>query len=121
VLRAQLAPTSAPFTAGLWAPLSRVFLAESTPCRLHEKWAATCQGSGGRASTATVKMVVSWALRHHRLQALVVTAGRAADQGHAAAMLPHLRGGALVIRDRGYLSLEALCQVATKQAGGSGV
>ena len=45
-----------------------------------------------------------------------MTDGRAADQGHAAAIVPHLRAGDLVIRDLGYFSLEALRQIATKQA-----
>jgi hypothetical protein len=51
-----------------------------------------------------------------RLHDLVVTDGRAADQGHAAAIVPHLRAGDLVIRDLGYFSLEVLSQIAAKQA-----
>jgi hypothetical protein len=53
---------------------------------------------------------------HPRLHDLVVTDGRAADPGHAAAIVPPLRAGDLVIRDVGYGSLEALRQIATKQA-----
>ena len=116
MLRAQLAPAYAQFPAGLLAPFSRAFLEESTQGRLHEKLADTLQGSGGSASASTVKIDVSYELRHHQLQALVVPDGRAADQGHAAAMLPHLRAGDLVIRDLGYCSLDALSQIVTKQA-----
>ena len=91
-------------------------LEERTPCRLHHKLADAFQGSGGSASSATVKIDVIYELLHHRLHDLVVTDGRAADQGHAAAIVPHLRAGDLVIRDLGYFSLEALSQIATQQA-----
>src|SRR2546426_4319943 len=116
VLRAQLAPAYAQFPTGLLASFSRVFLEDSTQCRLHEKLADTFKGSGGSASTSTVKIDVIYELRHHQLQELIVTDGKAADQGHAAAILPHLRAGDLVIRDLGYFSLDALCQIVTKQA-----
>jgi hypothetical protein len=110
VLRAQLDPAYAQFTAGLLAPFSRVFLEDSTQCCLHEQLADTLKGSGGSVSTSTVKIAVIYELRYPRLQELVVPAGRAADQGHAATMLPHLRAGDLVIRYLGYFSLYALFQ-----------
>jgi hypothetical protein len=116
-LRAQLEPLYAHCSAGLLAPFGRVFLEDSTQCRLHEKLADAFKGSGGSASSATVKIDVIYELLHHRLHEVVVTDGRAADQGHAAAIVPHLRAGDLVIRDLGYFSLEALSQIATRQAG----
>jgi Transposase DDE domain len=115
-LRAQLAPLSAQLTPGLLAPFGRVFLEDSTQCRLHHKLADAFKGSGGSASSSSVKIDVIYDLRHHRLHDLAVTDGRAADQGHAAAIVPHLRADDLVIRDLGYFSLESLAQIATKQA-----
>lgn len=115
-LREQLEPAYAPLAAGLLAPFGRVFLEDRTQCRLHDKLADAFKGSGGSASSSTVTIDVIYALRHHRLQELVVTDGRAADQGRATAIVPHLRTGDLVIRDLGYFSLEALHQIATKQA-----
>jgi len=115
-LRAQLEPLYAQLAPGLLAPFGRVFLEDSTQCRLHEKLADAFKGSGGSASSSTVKIDVIYDLLHHRLHDLVVTDGRAADQGHAAAIVPHLRAGDLVIRDLGYFSLEALSQIAAKQA-----
>ena len=109
--RAQLEPLYAPLTPGLLAPFGRVFLEESTPCRLHDKLADAFQGSGGSASSSTVKIDIMYALLHPRRPDLVVTDGRAADPGQAAAMVPPLRAGDLVIRDLGYLSLEALRQM----------
>jgi Transposase DDE domain len=115
-LREQLEPMYAQLTAGLLAPFGRVFLEDSTQCRLHAKLADAFKGSGGSASSASVKIDVIYELLHHRLHDMVVTDGRAADQGRAAAIVPYLQAGDLVIRDLGYFSLEALCQIATKQA-----
>ena len=115
-LREQLAPLYRQLPAGLLAPFGRVFLEDSTQCRLHEKLADAFKGSGGSASSASVKIHVIYALHHHRLHDLAVTEGRAADQGRAAAIVPHLRAGDLVIRDLGYFSLEALRQIGAKQA-----
>jgi hypothetical protein len=74
------------------------------------------KGSGGNASRAAVKIDVIYELLSHHLHALTVTDGRAADQGQAAAIVSFLRAGDLVIRDLGYFSLEALQQIATKNA-----
>ena len=98
-LRAQLEPLYAQLPVGLLAPFGRVFLEDSTQCRLHEKLADAFQGSGGSASSSTVKIDVIYELLSHRLQDMAVTDGRAADQGRAAAIVPHLRAGDLVIRD----------------------
>ena len=116
-LRTQLEPLYAQLPAALLASFSRVFLEDSPQCCLHEKLAEAFQGSGGSASRSTVKIDVIYELLHHQLHDIVVTDGRAADQGLAAAIVPHLRAGDLVIRDLGYFSLEALHQIVTKQAG----
>ena len=115
-LREQLEPVYASLSAGLLASFGQVFLEDSTQCRLHEKLADTFKGSGGSASSSTVKIDIIYELRHHRLQDLVVTDGRAADQGRATAIVPYLRAGDLIIRDLGYFSLESLRQVVTKEA-----
>ena len=115
-LREQLEPLYAQLPVGLLAPFGRVFLEDSTQCRLHEKLADAFRGSGGSASSSTVKIDVIYELLHHRLQDLAVIDGRAADQGRAAAIVPYLRAGDLVIRDLGYFSLDSLRQITTKQA-----
>jgi hypothetical protein len=115
-LREQLAPLYAQVPAALLASFGRVFLEDSTQCCLHEKLAEAFKGSGGSASRSSVKIDVIYELLHHQLHDLTVTAGRAADQGHAAAIVPYVRAGDLVIRDLGYFSLEALQQITTKEA-----
>jgi hypothetical protein len=115
-LREQLAPLEAQCPVGVLASLGRVFLEESPHCRLPEQRADAFQGAGGSASRATVHIAGLYALLAHRLQDLAVTDGRAADPGHAAAVVPHWRAGALVIRDVGSWRVEVLGQVAAKQA-----
>ena len=115
-LRMQLEPFYTQLTPQVLAPFGRVFLEDSTQCRLHHKLADAFKGSGGSASSSTVKIDVIYELLHHRLHDLSVTDGRAADQGHAAAIVPHLQAGDLVIRDLGYFSVAVLEQIVTKQA-----
>lgn len=115
-LRAQLTPLYTQLPPTLLAPFGRVFLEDSTQCCLHEKLAAAFKGSGGSASRATVKIDVIYEVVQHRLHDISVTDGCAADQGHATAIVPHLRAGDLVIRDLGYFSLESLGQIAAQQA-----
>lgn len=115
-LREQLTPLYAQLPAATLMSFGRVFLEDSTQCRLHEKLAEAFKGSGGHASRSTVKIDVIYELLAHQLHALTVTDGRAADQGLATVVISSLRAGDLVIRDLGYFSLEALQQIATKNA-----
>ena len=87
-LRARLAPLYAQLMPGVLASFGRVCLEDRTQCRLHHKLADAFQGSGGSASSASVNIDGSDALRHQRLHDPGVTDGRAADQGHAAAIVP---------------------------------
>lgn len=116
VLHAQLEPVYAQLPAALLASFGRVFLEDSTQCCLHEKLADAFKGSGGSASRSAVKIDVLSELLHCQLHDLTVPDGRAADQGHATAIIAHLRAGDLVVRDLGYFSVEALQQITTKEA-----
>ena len=48
---------------------------------------------------------------HHSLVEVHLSDGKAADQGRALAIVPHLHPDDLVLRDLGYLSLESLRQI----------
>jgi hypothetical protein len=98
-LREQLTPLYAQLPPAVLRSFGRVFLEDSTQCCLHEKLAEAFKGSGGHASRSTVKIDVIYELLAHQLHALLVTDGRAADQGQATAIVSHLRAGDLVIRD----------------------
>jgi hypothetical protein len=56
--RAQLTPLYAQLPPATLASFGRVFLEDSTQCRLHEHLAEALKGSGGSASRATVKLDV---------------------------------------------------------------
>jgi hypothetical protein len=53
---------------------------------------------------------------HHSLLEVHLSDGKAADQGRALAIVPHLRPGDLVLRDLGSLSLESLRQIESHGA-----
>ena len=115
-LRAQLTPLYAQLPAATLTSFGRVFLEDSTQCRLHERLADAFKGSGGSASRATVKIDVIYELLRHQLPDGTVTDGRAADQGHAATIVAFLQAGDLVIRDLGYFSVDVLHQIAAQEA-----
>jgi hypothetical protein len=115
-LRQQLEPICERLPVGALAPFGRVLLEDSTPCRLHEKLAEAFKGSGGSASRSAVNIDLIYEVLHHNLLEVHLSDGKAADQGRALAIVPHLRAGDLVIRDLGYLSLESLRQIEAHQA-----
>jgi len=115
-LRENLAPVREQIPATLLAPFGRVFLEDSTQCRLHEKLAEHFKGSGGSASTSTVKIDLLYDYTHSVIHDLHITDGTAADQSRAAAIVAHLRADDLVLRDLGYFCLTALRQIAAQQA-----
>jgi len=115
-LRENLEPVRAQLPAALLAPFGRVFLEESTQCCLHEKLAEDLKGSGGSGSTSAVKIDLIYDYTHAVIHELHLTDGTSADQARAAAIVPHLRAGDLVLRDLGYFCLAALRQIAMQQA-----
>ena len=115
-LRENLEPVRAQLPAALLAPFGRVFLEDSTQCCLHEKLAEDFKGSGGSGSTSAVKIDLIYDYTHTVIHELHLTDGTSADQARAAAIVPHLRAGDLVLRDLGYFCLAALRQIAMQQA-----
>jgi hypothetical protein len=115
-LRQQLEPVCERLPLGVLAPFARVLLEDSTQCRLHAKLAEAFKGSGGSASTSALKLDVIYEVMHHSLVEVHLSDGKAADQGRALAIVPHLRPDDLVLRDLGYLSLESLRQIAAHGA-----
>jgi len=115
-LRQQLEPVCERLPLGVLAPFARVLLEDSTQCRLHAKLAEDFKGSGGSASTSALKLDVIYEVLHHSLVEVHLSDGKAADQGRALAIVPHLRPDDLVLRDLGYLSLESLRQIEAHRA-----
>jgi hypothetical protein len=115
-LREHRAAVGAQLPATLRAPCGRVLLEDSTPCRLHATLAEAFKGSGGSASPSTVKSDLLYDSTHLVLHDRHSTAGTAAAQARAAALVPHLRADDLVLRDLGYFCLPARRQLAHQQA-----
>jgi hypothetical protein len=115
-LRQQLEPLCKRLPVGVLAPFGRVLLEDSTQCSLHEKLADAFKGCGGSASISALKLDVIYDVVHQTLVEVHLGDGKAADQGRALAIVPHLRPGDLVLRDLGYLSLESLRQIEAREA-----
>jgi len=115
-LRENLEAVRAQLPAALLAPFGRVFLEDSTQCCLHEKLAKDFKGSGGSGSTSAVKIDLIYDYTSAVIHELHLTDGTTADQSRAAAIVPHLRAGDLVLRDLGYFCLAALREIAMQQA-----
>src|SRR6266446_7183423 len=115
-LRQQLEPICDRLPLGSLTSCGRVLLADSTPCRFHAKLADALKGSGGSASPSAVKIDLIYDVMPHRWLEMSLSAGTAADQGRAWAIVPHLRQDDLVLRDLGYLRLESLRQIEAQDA-----
>ena len=110
-LRQQLEPVCERLPLGALAPFARGLLEDRTPCRFHAKLAEDLKGSGGSARPSAFKLDVISEVIHHSLVEVHLSAGKAADQGRALAIMAHLRPDDLVLRDLGSLSLESLRQI----------
>ena len=109
-----------------WAPSCRgppgavragLVFEDSTQCRLHAKLAEDFKGSGGSASTSTVKIDLIYDYTHTVIYDLHITDGTAADlKPGRRPWSPSLRAHDLVMRDLGYFCLPPLRQIADQQA-----
>lgn len=105
-LKETTQPVSATKEAAAWlAPFPRTLLQDSTQIQLHEKLADEFKGSGGNASTASVKVDYSYDVKNERTEHLAIRQGADNDQGFAEDLANRIQPGDLVIRDLGYFCL----------------
>ncbi len=103
-------PLTAQETAWL-APFPRVLLQDSSQIEVNEALTEAFQGSGGNASTASVKIDFSYDVKNERAEHIAIRQGTDSDQGFATDVLARVRKGDLIIRDLGYFSLAAFAQI----------
>lgn len=92
-----------------------IYLLDSTFKQLPAGMSDLYPGSGGKASSASLKVQLVFEFLYGNLVQLSVEAGRAADQAY----LKHLeiiQAGSIIIADLGYFRLASLHTVAEKQA-----
>jgi len=94
------------------APFSRVLLQDSTQVEVNEALTDAFKGSGGHASTASVKIDYSYDVKNECAEHVALRQGADSDQGFAGDMIARLRPMDLIIRDLGYFSLNAFADIA---------
>jgi hypothetical protein len=83
----------------------RVLLQDSTQMQIHEKLTAEFKGSGGNASTASIKIDYSYDVKNEKAEHFALRQGADNDQGFAEDLSARIQKDDLVIRDLGYFSL----------------
>lgn len=83
----------------------RVLLQDSTQMQIHEKLTAEFKGSGGNASTASIKIDYSYDVKNEKAEHFALRQGADSDQGFAEDLSARIQQDDLVIRDLGYFSL----------------
>jgi len=112
-LKETTRPVSAAREAAWLAPFPRTLLQDSTQIQLHEKLADEFKGSGGNASVASVKVDVSYDIKHERTEHLAIRQGVDSDQSFAEDLAACVQPGDLVIRDLGYFCLNFFATLAS--------
>jgi len=97
--------------------IARILVQDSTVFAMHPGNAAYFKGTGGRGSPgAAAKTDLVYDLLSGRPLAVVARNGSDPDQGYARTLLESVGPGDLVLRDRGYFSLEALEEIGARNA-----
>lgn len=112
-LKETTRPVSAAREAAWLAPFPQPLLQDSTQIQLHEKLADEFKGSGGNASVASVKVDVSYDIKHERTEYLAIRQGVDSDQSFAEDLAARVQPGDLVIRDLGYFCLNFFATLAS--------
>ncbi|WP_235726387.1 IS4 family transposase [Methylotuvimicrobium buryatense] len=110
-LRETVGPPLTAQEAAWLAPFPRVLLQDSSQIEVNEALTEAFQGSGGNASTASVKIDFSYDVKNERAEHIAIRQGTDSDQGFATDVLARVRKGDLIIRDLGYFSLAAFAQI----------
>lgn len=114
-IQESLDPVREKVKVELLNPFHHVFIEDSTQCNLHEKLAEAFKGSGGSASKSSLKIDLTYEYRQNLMQELVISDGKASDQGRAEAV-EYLQAQDLLLRDLGYFSLDSLVKIKEKGA-----
>ena len=97
-------------------PFHRVLLQDSTQIEVNEALTETFRGSGGYASSASVKIDLSYDVKNEQAEHIAFRHGTDSDQGFAYDIVARTRPGDLIIRDFGYFSLNVFVQLMQREA-----
>jgi hypothetical protein len=103
-------------TQALAARFAAVHLVDSTSFDCPASLAKIYPGCGGDASAANCKVLLRYEYLRGQFEPLALLPGKRSDQGLALVLPPLLQAGELLLTDKGFLKLAALCQIAAKGA-----
>lgn len=102
--------------SSLLAPFNKILVEDSTQIELHPKLSKTFGGSGGNASSSSVKLDLIEDLKKGTISFIELHEGKKPDQSLASRILDFIEPNDLILRDLGYFCLATFFKIAAKQA-----
>lgn len=104
------------FISGALLMFNGIYLQDSTQITLNEKLSEDFRGPGGGASSAGVKLDLTYDITKCRVTDMKVTDATSNDQNQSKEILKHVKPKSLVVRDLGYFSIGVLKAIQEKAA-----
>jgi hypothetical protein len=101
---------------GIFAPFSRVHIADSTGFGLPESLAKEFPGAGGSGSNAGAKIQLVWEYKSHTFDHFALIPWNVPDSKYVDTVVELARAGALFLFDLGYFKLTAFATIVAAQA-----
>lgn len=101
---------------GIFAPFSRVHIADSTGFGLPASLAKDFPGAGGSGSTAGAKIQLVWEYKRHTFDHFALIPWNVPDSKYVETVVELARAGALFLFDLGYFKLVAFATIVAVQA-----
>ena len=101
---------------GIFAPFSRVHIADSTGFGLPESLAKEFPGAGGSGSKAGAKIQLVWEYKSHTFAHFALIPWNVPDSKYVDTVVEFARAGALFLFDLGYFKLAAFATIVAAQA-----
>jgi hypothetical protein len=101
---------------GIFAPFSRVHIADSTGFGLPESLAEEFPGAGGSGSNAGAKIQLVWEYKSHTFDHFALIPWNVPDSKYVDLVVELARAAALFLFDLGYFKLTAFAMIAAARA-----
>lgn len=101
---------------GIFAPFSRVHIADSTGFGLPESLAKEFPGAGGSGSNAGAKIQLVWEYKSHTFDHFALIPWNVPDSKYVDLVVELARAAALFLFDLGYFKLTAFAMIAAARA-----
>ena len=101
---------------GIFAPFSRVHIADSTGFGLPESLAKEFPGAGGSGSKAGAKIQLVWEYKSHTFDHFALIPWNVPDSKYVDTVVELARAAALFLFDLGYFKLTAFAKIVAAQA-----